>query len=351
MNLSLQGNKINTKSDYNRIYLYDNIKFVAIFLVVIGHAIDFLTQERGNYLEKSLFLTIYSVHMPLFIFVSGLFVRPMDKSAKFPKQKVLSFILIGIAIRIFSSVLRLILGMKPKFAVFDMYDTYAWFMWAIAVFTVIVWVFRYCDIKILLIFSILLGIMVGYDKFLGDEFALMRIFVFLPFFIIGYMLSPENLAKIFSKRWLKIISFAVIVIILSCFFFDQHFYKYLRPMFTGRNNYYVFDDCYSFGFVFRIIAYVISGVLGFAVMCLVPDRNLGFFSSIGAKTLQIYFWHKMFLIVLEEFKFYDAVASLTGDIFATCIYVLTAIAITLICSIELFSFPTKQLLLSATKQK
>ena len=48
MNLSLQGNKINTKSDYNRIYLYDNIKFVAIFLVVIGHAIDFLTQERAE---------------------------------------------------------------------------------------------------------------------------------------------------------------------------------------------------------------------------------------------------------------------------------------------------------------
>lgn len=58
----------------NRIYLFDNIKFLAIVLVVIGHAINFLTSSKGNMLEKSLYITIYSVHMPLFIFLSGLFL-------------------------------------------------------------------------------------------------------------------------------------------------------------------------------------------------------------------------------------------------------------------------------------
>ena len=70
----------NTENKIGRIYLFDNIKFLAILLVVIGHAINFLTETDGNMLEKSLFLTIYSIHMPLFIFISGLFLKPMDKS-------------------------------------------------------------------------------------------------------------------------------------------------------------------------------------------------------------------------------------------------------------------------------
>ena len=81
-----------------RIYLYDNVKCLAIFLVVIGHAINFLTDFDGNNLEKSMYSLIYAFHMPLFIFISGLFVKPMNEETQFPKYKVLSFVLIGIVL-------------------------------------------------------------------------------------------------------------------------------------------------------------------------------------------------------------------------------------------------------------
>ena len=165
----------NSENKAGRIYLFDNIKFLAILLVVIGHAINFLTEADGNMLEKSLFLTIYSIHMPLFIFISGLFLRPMDKSTKFPKQKVISYILIGIVLRIMMSLLRLILGKNVSYSLFDMYDSFAWFMWAIAVFITLMWIFREYNTKIILLLSLLVGCMAGYDKFLGDKLALMRI--------------------------------------------------------------------------------------------------------------------------------------------------------------------------------
>ena len=158
-----------------RIYLYDNIKCLAIFLVVIGHAINFLTDFEGNGLEKSLYSLIYAFHMPLFIFVSGLFVKPMNEETKFPKYKVLSFILIGIVLRILTSVVNLLLQTSPVYAVFDVYDTYAWFMWAMAAFLMLTWLLRGLDKRLVLGLSLLVGCMAGYDSNLGDWFALMRI--------------------------------------------------------------------------------------------------------------------------------------------------------------------------------
>ena len=59
------------KTTEKRIFLFDNVKFLLIVLVVTGH---FLLRYVDNYCHyRSLFLFIYSFHMPLFIFISGLF--------------------------------------------------------------------------------------------------------------------------------------------------------------------------------------------------------------------------------------------------------------------------------------
>lgn len=334
----------NSENKAGRIYLFDNIKFLAILLVVIGHAINFLTEADGNMLEKSLFLTIYSIHMPLFIFISGLFLRPMDKSTKFPKQKVISYILIGIVLRIMMSLLRLILGKNVSYSLFDMYDSFAWFMWAIAVFITLMWIFREYNTKIILLLSLLIGCMAGYDKFLGDKFALMRIAVFLPFFVAGYMIKPEQLLNLLSKTWVKVVSIFVAVGFIALFFINTDIYQYLRPMFTGRNSFEVLEEYESFGGLIRLLCYAISTLFGLSVMSLVPNKNLGIITKTGTKTLQIYFWHQVFLVLLSHFEVYGLISSLTGDTIATAVYIIIAVAVTFVCSLTVFSFPTKQLL-------
>ena len=335
----------NAENKVGRIYLFDNIKFLAILLVVIGHAINFLTgTDNGNMLEKSLFLTIYSIHMPLFIFISGLFLKPMDKSTNFPKQKVISYILIGIVLRIMMSFLRLILGKNVSYSLLDMYDSFTWFMWAVAVFITLMWLFRECNTKIILLLSLLIGCMAGYDKFLGDKFALMRIAVFLPFFVAGYMIKPENLAAFLSKKWLKAVSVFVVIGFAALFFINTDIYQYLRPLFTGRNSYEVLEEGESFGGLIRLLCYAISSLFGLAVMSLVPNKNLGIITKTGTKTLQIYFWHQAFLLLLLHFGVYGRISSAAGDTIATAVYILIAVAVTFVCSMPIFSFPTKQLL-------
>lgn len=334
----------NTENKIGRIYLFDNIKFLAILLVVIGHAINFLTETDGNMLEKSLFLTIYSIHMPLFIFISGLFLKPMDKSTKFPKQKVISYVLIGIVLRIVMSVLRLVLGKNMAYSLLDMYDSFTWFMWAMAVFITLMWIFREYNTKIILLLSSLIGCMAGYDKFLGDKLALMRIVVFLPFFVAGYMIKPESLAAFLSNKWVKVVSIFVAVGFLVLFFINTDIYQYLRPIFTGRNSFEVLGRFSKFGFAVRLLCYTISTLFGLSVMSLVPNINIGIISKTGSKTLQIYFWHQAFLLLPSHFGVYGLISSVTGDTIATGVYILIAVAVTFVCSLSVFSFPTKQIL-------
>lgn len=331
-----------------RIYLYDNIKFVAILLVVVGHSIGIIPEvANGNWLEKSLFTAIYSFHMPLFIFLSGLFVKPMDKSTKFPKQRVISFILIGVIIRVFMSLLRLILNMKPSYGVLDMYDTYAWFMWAMAIWLVITWIFREYDTKIILLLSLVVGCMAGLDKNLGDKLVLMRIIVFLPFFLIGYMLTPDGLLKLLSKRWLKITAVFVIAGLMLYFLLSHDVYTVLKPLFTGRNTFDFLkaSELNNFGIPLRMLCYVISASLAVSVMCLIPNRNFGFITKMGTKTLQIYFWHRLILTVFESFKVYDKFEAHLGGTVASTLMVIIGVAITFLCALPIFEFPTKQLLL------
>lgn len=327
-----------------RIYLYDNVKCLAIFLVVIGHAINFLTDYDGNNLEKSMYSLIYAFHMPLFIFISGLFVKPMNEETKFPKYKVLSFVLIGIVLRIMTSIVNLLLGTSPVYAVLDIYDTYAWFMWAMAVFTALTWLFRGLDKRLVLGLSFLVGCMAGYDSNLGDQFALMRIVVFFPIFLIGYYLDPKTLHTMLNKNWMKILAAVFIVAMILLFVFNGKFALFMRPMFTGRNRFTALDNYYVFGPFFRILSYLIAAAFGVAILCLMPNKNIGYLTTIGARTLQIYFWHKIFLIAAEEFHIYEKIEHFTGGTIATLIYILLAVGLTFFCSLKFFSFPTKQLL-------
>ena len=65
---------LNRTNDH--IALWDNLKFLLILLVVVGHFADFFTAESNSF--RALFLFIYSFHMPMFFFVSGWFFKSKD---------------------------------------------------------------------------------------------------------------------------------------------------------------------------------------------------------------------------------------------------------------------------------
>lgn len=55
----------------NRILSFDGLKFLAIFFVLWGHAIQYFFS--GEFQDNELYRIIYSVHMPLFMCIVGFF--------------------------------------------------------------------------------------------------------------------------------------------------------------------------------------------------------------------------------------------------------------------------------------
>ena len=72
LNINIENN--------NRYQYIDFIKGIAIFLVVLGHCIQCYTTDLGFYKQNTIYLTIYTFHMPLFIYISGkLFHYSLEK--------------------------------------------------------------------------------------------------------------------------------------------------------------------------------------------------------------------------------------------------------------------------------
>ena len=109
----------------HRVEFIDGIKFFVMFLVIMGHMI-----QDGSYhlvdtdwKEDGMFLFIYSFHMPLFLFLSGMFLGGSIKlpPPDFLKKKLFQLLLPAYSWRIFVAIICLIsgyiLGEKVKYPI------------------------------------------------------------------------------------------------------------------------------------------------------------------------------------------------------------------------------------------
>ena len=80
-----------------RIEKWDNLKFFLILFVVVGHFCEYFI--GNNAVARDIFVFIYSFHMPLFIFVSGLFSKKNIDEKRY--EKMFSFVIVFFLINIF----------------------------------------------------------------------------------------------------------------------------------------------------------------------------------------------------------------------------------------------------------
>lgn len=314
----------------NRVYLWDNLKFILILLVVIGH---FLERNLESSIFKSIFIFIYAFHMPFFIFLSGLF----HKNERIA-QKVISYIILGYSYKIFIFITRSILGENPSFSLFKE-DGIPWYMFALAAFILISYLVRDINPKFIFLLSVILACFTGYDKSIGDTLVLCRIIVFYPYYYLGTLLDKEKLVSVTKRPIFKLTSIITIALWGTfCLFMLRYAYAF-RPLFTGRNP---FNETFYFGgCFFRLACYFLAISLGFSLMCLVPSMKFVGITTFGSRTLQVYFWHRPILYFISHLNIINILCeSNTGKIF----YLLCSIPFTLLLSTKLFSFPTTQIL-------
>lgn len=328
-----------------RIYVYDNLRFLLIFLVVVGHALDDFTEpaptaaqpQELNELLRGIFVFIYAFHMPLFLFLSGLFTK--RNAQKLNLNSIISYVFLGFLLKMLLALARMLFDQGNESDYFSLLDGDGvyWYLFVLAFYKIICFVLRNVRPGFLMFFSVTLALFSGYDPELGNWLNLSRIVVFFPFYYAGFCLEPQTLLDFSRKIYVRICSAAVLICWFWFCFFRFEKVCHFRRLFTGRNP---FDKIQMPNCEFwdRGEAMLISAALCIALVSLVPNIKLPFVTKFGGRTLQVYFWHRPVLYYLIYAEFSERL--ITSYINSWwIIYIGIAFLITFVLSAEIFGRP------------
>lgn len=260
-----------------RNYKMDNIRFLLIFLVILGH---FMELFPGNF-TTALYKIIYSFHMPAFLFLTGCFAR--FKPRKIVFKLICPYILFQILYRAFDAfILRGKTTFTPNFT------TPYWLLWYL--FTVICYylLIPVIDTKsmrsrrIIIGLSILLCLLTGYDSSIGYYLSLSRSITFLPYFIAGYYWSKTKIAIPQKFRFIPI----------TGFLFLLNLYIINSPMITNK----VLYSSYSYekaghNPLIRMLLLLCAFTWIFLLLYVIPNKKLPFITNLGQNTLSVFLLH------------------------------------------------------------
>lgn len=156
-----------------RVEKWDLLKFFLIFTVVLGHIAEFYIYESQT--MENLFLFIYTFHMPLFIFISGLFSKRTIKENRF--DKIAGYLLVYLFIKLLFMLYNLV---RYKVFSLNLFNDggLPWFIFAMLVLPLITCAVKKVKAPIVLGVSLLISLVVGYIEPVGTVLSLSRIIVF-----------------------------------------------------------------------------------------------------------------------------------------------------------------------------
>lgn len=326
-----------------RLFCYDNLKFLLMFCVVLGHFLDDNTiqsggtdNERIDDLINEIFVFVYAFHMPCFLFISGLFDKKRDK---LNSDSLLFYIIMGLLLNVeisFAQMLFLDDKSDNYFSLLNVEGVY-WFLFALAAYKALCYLLRYADPKLIMTLSVLLALFSGYDDELGEWLSLSRIIVFFPFYYAGSLIDPQKLINVTRKLWVKLLSLSAAAAWFYFCFYKSEKVLWLRRLFTGKNPYSKIQlpNC---EFWHRGIAMLISAALCIALISLVPNIRLPFVSKFGKRTFQVYFLHRPVIFWLE----YTVITEEIQRIYPNSwwiVLIAASMAITIVLSAEIFQKP------------
>lgn len=165
---------------------WDFLRGVAIFLVVLGHVIQWMD---ADWKHNALFIGIYSFHMPLFMFVSGYFLRNNLREVpllKWTLQKLRQLLLPSFTNSLIYSALLLLtiyLGFSHRTPKWE--HEALWYLNTLCIFVLSARFIASFPFRLLRITLWILGY---YLAFFWQEYPLSMYLKFmLPFFLLGHL--------------------------------------------------------------------------------------------------------------------------------------------------------------------
>lgn len=324
-------NEVAIASNAERIYLWDNIKAVLIFLVVLGHAI--LPTLHSDFM-KGAYIWINTFHMPLFIYISGLFSKNAINAKRLNFKKIISYILIFYFMKATIYLCVLFARGYAFFRVFYENGT-PWYIFVTAVHLLVSFLVKKLNAVAVVIVSFALSIAAGYWDAIGNTMMISRMIVFFPLFYLGYLTNTDKLLNVLRNKWVRIVSLIVFAAFTYfAFAKGRFFFRVLRPLYTGSNSYLSLPEaCIPFGPLLRMFVYVFSALIGLSLASIMPAKKVPLLSYIGTKTLSVYALHRQGLY-FYQFSTLPAVLATWLDGYLFTVLVVASILITIILSLK-----------------
>jgi fucose 4-O-acetylase-like acetyltransferase len=320
-----------------RNHLYDNAKSAAIFMVVLGPLLEPLIAVHSSI--KVLYMAIYSVHMPIFIIISGMFASNKLNTLnlkKIVKSTLIPFVAFTILYELFHLIIfKRFTGytseLQPYWILWFLFSLFFW-----KLFLPVILRFRF-PISL----SILLAIIAGYFENIGYFLGLSRTIYFFPFFIIGYRLKDTIFSLEKLSQYPKQIFVLIIIVNFSLFYAlsdIQHQWLY------GSWSFYRLGDETAMAGLIRLAFYGISFCSAIALLMLLPKTKWKF-TYLGNRSLFVYVWHGFIIKVLVGIGLIKLIGEYASG-YALIALLLIAVAITLLLSMNFISKLTQLLILA-----
>ncbi len=298
-------------NDKKRHYFYDNLKYVLITSVVIGH---FISPYVFNHdFLKAIRIFTFLFNMPLFIFFAGLFSKKRD-----PKI-VINFALLYLIFNYALMFTRYFFFDRDlNFNAFQVVNV-SWFLFAMCIWTMFIPLIKMTKPVPTIIISIIIALLAGYTDTVRDVFAASRVIVFFPFFLAGFYVEREHVDKFLNKKFRIPSLMFIAALFLILMNPELNLYRF-RALVSARNHYEtmglgIYGAFYRFAWYFLVI--LVTG----AVMQLTP-RVKTFYTKYGARTFQIFVFHYWLIFLFRYFNGYSYLNDIDNNVIRMSLYIL-----------------------------
>ncbi|GGO18397.1 hypothetical protein GCM10010116_37100 [Microbispora rosea subsp. aerata] len=269
----------------------DNVKFIGIALVPIGHA---LVPTLAADSSRAAYLYIYVFHMPLFVIISGYLSRNFWNSNAKTNKLVDTFLVPYVIVEVGYALLRTAFGHKFSLTIMDP----AWLNWYLL--ALLFWRLStpvWKRMRYPFAISIAVYLFAGFSQLSGD-FSMDRFFGLMPFFVLGLVLKPE-VFDFLKRRWVQVLSVLVLIGAAGvAIFLVKNFSIKLGPIYY-KNSYKDLHLVWWEGMLLRSALLVAALAMSAAVMSLVPRRQT-WFTDLGTRTLYCYLLHGVPVMIAKE---------------------------------------------------
>lgn len=263
---------------------FDNIKFVLITLVVIGHSISGIVGTFGP--AGDIYRWIYTFHMPAFVVAAGYFSRTF----RFDRRRSGALIdALLIPYLIFEAIHRLeSTFMQGELATTSpLSPTWGlWFPLALLGWRLLTPWLQHFRPAATLTLAVAASLLAGLNSGLTGDLSAGRLLAMLPFFVIGLAMRPEHFVWLRNTRIR--ISAAVYLALLAVSV--TVFKPFPRGMLYWSHGYHHEDLSNTTGVVMRLALLLVAAGAAFSVFSLVPDRRL-WWTNLGAASIYVYLIH------------------------------------------------------------